>query len=126
VTATRLQVVATPSGQVLDDASVTVAAANPPPYAAWSNSPPPLPIVEEHPIWRAVLAELAQVFTPENYNAWLATTRAVSQEGETMRITVVDAFHHTWLDRRLRGTIERALAHVAAGVRVTFVIVTAA
>jgi len=96
------------------------------PYAAWSDSPPPLPIVEEHPVWRAALGELAQVLTPENYNAWLATTRAVSQEGDTMRIAVVDAFHHTWLDRRLRGTIERALAHVAAGVRVEFVIVTAA
>ncbi len=94
--------------------------------AAWSDSPAPVPIVEEHPVWRAALAELAQVLTPENFNAWLAPTRALEQDGAVLRVGVVNAFHHTWLDRWLRGTIERTLARVTAGIVVEFVVAAAA
>jgi len=78
-------------------------------YAAWSDSPAPLPIVEEHPVWRAILDELAQIMTSENFNAWLATTRALGQEGEVLRVEVPTAFHKTWLEHKLAGKVLQAL-----------------
>jgi len=78
-------------------------------YAAWSDSPAPLPIVEEHPVWRAVLAELAQVMTPENFNTWLATTRALDQEGDLLRVAVPAPFNRDWLACKLAGKVMAAL-----------------
>ncbi len=102
-------------------------------YAAWSDSPAPLPIVEEHPVWRAVLAELVQVLTPENYNAWLATTRALGQEGAVLRVAVPAAFNKTWLEQKLVGKVLGALRkidydalHVARIARVAYVVAAAA
>jgi len=102
-------------------------------YAAWSDSPPPLPITEEHPVWRAVLAELGQVLTPENFNVWLATTRALSQEGELLRVAVPAAFNKTWLEQKLHGKVIGALHKIdydALSVgrveRVEYVVETAA
>jgi len=74
-------------------------------YAAWSDSPAPLPIVEEHPVWRTVLAELAQVMTSENFNAWLGTTRALDQDGEVLRVAVPAAFNKVWLEQKLAGKV---------------------
>jgi len=78
-------------------------------YAAWSDSPALLPILEEHPVWRAVLDDLAQVLTSENFNAWLASTRALDQEGEVLRVAVPAAFNKTWLEQKLRGKVAGAL-----------------
>jgi len=78
-------------------------------YAAWSDSPERLPIVEEHPVWRAALDELAQVLTPENFNAWLASTRALSQEGEVLRVAVPTAFNKTWLEQKLARKVAGVL-----------------
>ena len=78
-------------------------------YTTWSDSPVPLPIVEEHPVWRAVLDELAQVMTSENFNAWLASTRALGQEGEVLRVAVPAVFNKTWLEQKLRGKVAGAL-----------------
>ncbi len=84
-------------------------------YAAWSDSPACLPIVEEHPVWRAVLAELAQVMTSENFNAWLATTRALDQDGELLRVAVPAAFNKTWLEQKLAGKVMAALHKIDGG-----------
>jgi len=81
-------------------------------YAAWSDSPAPLPIVEEHPVWRAVLDELAQVMTSENYNAWFATTRALDQDGEVLRVAVPAPFNKTWLEQKLAGKVVGALQKI--------------
>jgi len=81
-------------------------------YAAWSDSPAPLPIVEEHPVWRAVLVELSQVMTSENYNAWLASTRALDQDGELLRVAVPAAFNKTWLEQKLHGKVAGALQKI--------------
>ncbi len=78
-------------------------------YTTWSDSPVPLPIVEEHPVWRAVLDELAQVMTSENFNAWLASTRALGQDGEVLRVAVPAVFNKTWLEQKLRGKVAGAL-----------------
>ncbi len=81
-------------------------------YAAWSDSPAPLPITETQPVWRAVLDELAQVLTVENFNAWLATTRALDQDGEVLRVAVPAAFTKTWLEQKLHGHVTRALGRL--------------
>jgi len=81
-------------------------------YAAWSDSPERLPIVEEHPVWRAVLDELAQVLTPENFNAWLASTRALDQDGGVLRVAVPAAFNKTWLEHKLAGKVAGALQKI--------------
>jgi len=102
-------------------------------YAAWSDSPALLPIVEEHPVWHAVLAELAQVMTAENFNAWLASTRVVRQEGEVLRVAVPTPFNKTWLEQKLAGkvagalhTIDYAVLRAEPVARVEFVVVAAA
>ncbi len=102
-------------------------------YVAWSDNPARLPIVEEHPVWRAVLDELAQVLTPENFNAWLASTRALDQEGEVLRVTVPAAFNRTWLEHKLAGkvasalhTIDYAGLHTEPVARVEYVVAAAA
>jgi len=102
-------------------------------YAAWSDSPPRLPIVEEHPVWRAVLDDLAQVMTSENFNAWLATTRALDQDGEVLRVAVPAAFNKTWLEQKLAGKVAGALhkidydaLHTGRVLRVEYVVEPAA
>ena len=84
-------------------------------YAAWSDSPARLPIVEAHPVWHAVLDELAQVMTVENFNAWLATTRALDQAGEVLRVAVPAPFNKTWLEGKLHGRVSGALARLGYG-----------
>jgi len=102
-------------------------------YAAWSDSPARRPIVEEHPVWRAVLDELAQVMTSENFNAWLASTRALDQDGAVLRVAVPAPFNKTWLDTKLAGKVAGALHKIdydalgAARVgRVEYVVAVAA
>jgi len=102
-------------------------------YAAWSDSPERLPIVEEHPVWRAALAELAQVLTVENFNTWLATTRALDQDDDVLRVAVPAAFNKAWLEQKLAGKVASALHKInyaALGTgrvrRVEYVVVEAA
>jgi len=81
-------------------------------YAVWSDSPDRLPITEEHAVWRTVLDELAHLLTTENFNAWLATTRVLDQEGEVLRVAVPAAFNKTWLEQKLAGKVVAALHKV--------------
>lgn len=84
-------------------------------------------------MWRAVLDELAQVMTPENFNAWLASTRALGQDGDVLRVAVPAAFNKTWLEHKLAGkvagalhTIDYAALRVEPIVRVAYVVEPAA
>ncbi len=81
---------------------------------------------EENPTWRRALDELRGDMLRENYARWFSLTRVLDDDGATLRIAVPDAFHQQWLDRRLRPVVERALARIAAGVRVEFVVAEAA
>jgi len=103
------------------------------PYATWQGTAARLPLTEPHPVWRAVLDELAHVMTAENYNAWLATTRALDQEGDVLRVAVPAPFNKAWLDTKLAGPVARALHKIdydALGTgrvaRVEYVIAAAA
>jgi len=60
-------------------------------------------------VWRAGLDDLAQVLTPENFNAWLASTRALDQDGAVLRVAVPAAFNKTWLEQKLAGKVAGAL-----------------
>ncbi len=66
-------------------------------------------------MWRVVLDELAQVMTSENYNAWFATTRALDQDGELLRVAVPAAFNKTWLEQKLAGKVMAALHKIDGG-----------
>ena len=84
-------------------------------------------------MWRAVLAALAQVLTPENYNAWLASTRALDQEGEVLHVAVPAAFTKTWLEQKLQGKVTAALhtldydaLHAERVTRVAYIVEAAA
>ena len=79
---------------------------------------PPPPGME--PAWRDTLNELRGELTPENYKRWLETTTVVGFDGGLLRVGVPDRVDQQWLDKRLRGPIERALGRVAPGVRVAF------
>jgi len=80
-------------------------------------APPPL---DMEPAWRDTLNELRGELTPENYKRWLEPTTVEGFDGELLRVGVLDCVDQQWLDKRLRGPIERALARVAPGVRVAF------
>ncbi len=79
---------------------------------------PPAPDME--PAWRDTLGELRGEMTPENYKRWLEPTTVAGLDGNLLRVGVPDAFSQQWLDKRLRGPIERALGRVAPGLRVVF------
>jgi len=81
---------------------------------------------DANPTWSRVLAELSTDMVRENYARWFGPTRVIGDDGALLRISVPDAFHQQWLDRRLRPVVERALARVAVGVRVEFVAAAAA
>jgi len=80
-------------------------------------APPPL---DMEPAWRDTLHELRGELTPENYKRWLEPTTVVGFDGGLLRVGVPDRVDQQWLDKRLRGPIERALGRVAPGVRVAF------
>lgn len=60
-------------------------------------------------MWCAVLGELSQVLTSENFNAWLASTRVVSQDGELLRVSVPAPFNKQWLEGKLHGRVRGTL-----------------
>ncbi len=80
------------------------------------------PSLDMEPAWRDTLNELRGELTPENYKRWLEPTTVEGFDGELLRVGVLDRFDQQWLDKRLRGPIERALARVAPGVRVAFTV----
>jgi len=84
------------------------------------------PAPEQNPTWRRALDELRGDMLRENYVRWFGPTRVISDDGTLLCIAVPDAFHQQWLDRRLRAVVERALARIAAGLRVEFVVEAAA
>jgi len=76
--------------------------------------------------WGQVRAEIAREVTPENYARWFLPTRQLAQAGDVLTVAITGAetpdFHQQWLDRRLRGLIERCAARVRPGLQVRFVV----
>jgi len=76
--------------------------------------------------WGQVRAEIAWEVTPENYARWFAPTQQLADAGDTLTVAITGdaapAFHQQWLDRRLRGLIERCAARVRPGLQLAFVV----
>jgi len=76
--------------------------------------------------WGEVRAEIAREVTPENYARWFLPTRQLDQAGDVLTVAItgaeMPAFHQQWLDRRLRGLIERCAARVRPGLQLAFVV----
>lgn len=81
---------------------------------------PAMSSTPEEMAWAMVRAELRAELTPENYQRWFVPTMAVALEDDRLTIGVPDAFHQQWLDRRLRGTIERAARRVLGETVIAF------
>jgi len=93
--------------------------------SSYGHYPDPPPDTIPVP-WRATLEELRSELTADNYRRWFVPTRVLTQDGDLLRIAVDNSFDQRWLDRRLRGAIERAMGRVAPGWRVEFVVDVAA
>jgi len=88
-------------------------------------SPPPAPVAvpeQTADAWGQVRAELATEITPENYARWFAPTHQTHYDAGVLTVAVLDDFHRQWLDRRLRGAIERCVGRVLPGTQVLFVV----
>jgi hypothetical protein len=73
-----------------------------------TQPPPPAPITEVHPVWRAALEVLRTEMTATAFATWLAPTRALGQEGTALRVAVPSPLHRLWLER-IAGRIAEAL-----------------
>ncbi len=72
-------------------------------------------------LWRAVLGEVREVLTPENYAVWFAPACALALEGDVLRVAVPSPFHADWLAHKLRGRVQQALERTGhAGVRIVY------
>ena len=89
-------------------------------------STPPLVEGERpaHPIWDAVLAELRQVMTAENFRRWLAPTFVLGQRETMLVVAVPTELHKHWLAQRLHHLVDDALGRTApGGVTVEYTVV---
>ncbi len=75
-------------------------------------------------LWRAVLGEVREVLTPENYAVWFAPACALALEGNVLRVAVPSSFHADWLAHKLGGRVQQALERTGHG-RVRIVYATA-
>ncbi len=72
-------------------------------------------------LWRAVLSEVREVLTPENYAVWFAPARALVLERDVLRVAVPSSFHADWLAHKLGGRVRQALERTGhGGVRVAY------
>ncbi len=79
---------------------------------------------EAEALWRDVRGEVRRDVTAENYAAWFVSTHALALDEEVLRIGVPTPFHGQWLEHKLHGCVERALARTGHdGVRVAYAVV---
>ncbi len=76
---------------------------------------------EAEALWRDVRGDVRRDVTAENYAAWFVSTHALALDEGVLRIGVPTPFHGQWLEHKLRGCVERALARTGhGGVRVAY------
>lgn len=79
-------------------------------------------VTEPHPVWRAVMEDLRETMTVDNYLSWFVPTRVLSQDGDLLRVEVKDSFAQRWIGERLRWQVEQTLVSVGSPqLRVEFV-----
>jgi len=88
--------------------------------AAVAGDDPPADNAAET-VWRAVLGEVREVVTPENYAVWFAPACALALEGDVLRVAVPSSFHADWLAHKLAGRVQQALERTGhGGVRIVY------
>jgi chromosomal replication initiator protein len=72
-------------------------------------------------MWEAALGRLELQVTRPSFDTWLRGTVGISVQGDTLLVGVPTPFAAEWLEQRMQGLIETAVAAVAAGpLGVTF------
>jgi len=64
--------------------------------------------------WNSALSELRLEMTHASFDTWLAQSKAMDLQGDTLVVTVPNQYAQDWLEKRLRGTILRTL-HAVTG-----------
>ncbi len=64
-------------------------------------------------LWQQALAELQRQTTRPTFETWLKSSQGVALEDHTLVVAVPTTYARDWLDKRLRPTVERAVADVA-------------
>jgi chromosomal replication initiator protein len=72
--------------------------------------------------WQATLDELSLQMTRATFNAWLRDATFLQRDGDIFVIGVRSQAAKEWLENRMQGVVERALATVVEEkVKVSFV-----
>ncbi len=75
-------------------------------------------------LWAAVLARLERRVSPANFAVWLRSTRALSWQGDVLRVGVPNRFAQQWIETRFRRDVHAVLAALLdRPARVVFVVV---
>lgn len=75
-------------------------------------------------LWAAVLARLERRVSPANFAVWLRSTRALSWQGDVLRVGVPNRFAQQWIETRFRRDVQAVLASLLdRPARVVFVVV---
>jgi len=73
-------------------------------------------------IWQATLGELKLQMTTATFDTWLAHTTG-QRDGNTVTVTVRNAYAKDWLENRLHGTILRTVARLTGEtIKLRFVV----
>jgi chromosomal replication initiator protein len=64
-------------------------------------------------LWQTALGELQRQMTRPTFDSWLKGTQGLALEGEVLVVAVPSTYACDWLDKRLRQTVEQAVAEVA-------------
>ena len=75
-------------------------------------------------VWQSILGQLQMEMPRASFDTWVRDTRAISCDGETLIISVRNAYARDWLESRLSSTIARLLVGVMdqSNVSVEFVV----
>jgi len=90
------------------------------------RTPPPCHQTAPPPanVWEEITAEATLEMTADNIARWFVPARQVAhdQAAALLTVAVPDAFHHQWLDERLRHKINALASRIEPGLQVSFVV----
>lgn len=82
-----------------------------------------MPILDLDQMWQAALDELRMQLTSATFDTWLRHSAAVSLEGDTLVVGVVNAYAQDWLQHRMLELAQRIVTGIAGrSVTVQFVV----
>lgn len=72
-------------------------------------------------IWEKTLGELELQMTKATFDTWLRGSRVIAEDEHSMVVDLKHDYAVEWIDKRLRGVIQRTLDRQQKGLSVTFV-----